>query len=205
MSQYFILIIDLLGVISFSISGVLTARNKQMDVFGIYIIAFVTATGGGTLRDMLIGNHPVSWMNNLTYVYLISASVFFALVFHKKLNYLRSSLFLFDTIGIGLYTMIGIQKGIEAGLHPIICIFMGTMTSTFGGVIRDVLSNEIPVIFRREIYATACIVGGILYFLLQFISFSQQTAFIVSGFTIIVIRLAAVKYKLALPSLYQTN
>lgn len=203
MSEYFILAIDLLGVISFSISGVLTARSKRMDVFGIYIVAFVTATGGGTLRDVLIGIHPVSWMNNLTYVYLISASVIFALLFHKKLNYLRTSLFLFDTIGIGLYTMIGVQKALQAELHPIICIFMGTMTATFGGVIRDILCNEIPVIFRKEIYATACFSGGVLFFALTYFEIEPRIALVLSGLLVISIRLAAVKFKLALPSLYK--
>ena len=201
----FFFIIDILGVISFAISGVLTARSKKMDVFGIFIIAFVTATGGGTLRDILIGVTPVSWMKDLTYVYLIIASVVFSLLFHKRLTILRTSLFLFDTIGIGLYTMIGVEKGISAGLSPLICIFIGTITACFGGVIRDILCNEIPVIFRKEIYATACILGGIVYFFLMQFPLNSEIVFVIAGIVVIGVRLLAVKFKFSLPSLYTTE
>ena len=146
----FFQVVDILGTIAFAISGVLIAMHKKMDLFGVLIIAFVTAVGGGTLRDMLIGQTPVSWMTNMTYVYVIFGATVFAIVLKNKINYLRTSLFLFDTIGIGLYTVVGIEKGIMVGLHPIICIALGTMTASFGGVIRDILCNEIPVIFRKE-------------------------------------------------------
>ena len=158
------LLIDILGTIAFSVSGALTAMKKKMDPFGIFIIAFVTAVGGGTLRDILI-DAPVTWMRDLTFVYVIATSVVLAVIFRKKLNYVRRSLFLFDTIGIALYTVIGVEKGIEANFPPIICVALGTMSACFGGVIRDILCNEIPIIFRKEIYATACILGGITYFL----------------------------------------
>ena len=115
------LIIDILGVIAFSISGVLSSMKKKMDPFGILIIAFVTSVGGGTLRDILIG-FPVAWMRNLTYVHVILATTVFAIIFRKKLIFLRRSLFLFDTVGIGLYTIIGVEKGISADFPPIICI-----------------------------------------------------------------------------------
>ena len=118
----FFQILDILGTIAFAISGVLVAFEKRMDPFGLLIIAFVTAVGGGTLRDVLIGQTPVSWMTNMTYVYVIFGSTIFALVFRKKINYLRRSLFLFDTIGIGLYTVVGVEKGLSVDLHPIICI-----------------------------------------------------------------------------------
>ena len=195
-------IIDILGTIAFTISGVLVAINKRMDLFGILIIAFVTAVGGGTLRDLLIGDTPVSWMKDMTYTYVIFGSAFFAIVFKSRINYLRTSLFLFDTIGIGLYTLVGIEKGIGANLHPIICIALGTITATFGGVIRDILSNEIPVIFRKEIYATACILGGITYFLLSNFPIQNNFVFIIAGVVVIVTRLLAVKFKIALPTFY---
>ena len=195
-------IIDILGTIAFAISGVLVAFNKRMDLFGILIIAFVTAVGGGTLRDMLIGETPVSWMKDITYTYVILASAIFAIIFRRKINYLRTSLFLFDTIGIGLYTLVGIEKGLNAELHPIICIALGTMTATFGGVIRDILCNEIPVIFRKEIYATACIVGGIAYFLLRELPIDGNIVFLISGAIVISIRLLAVKFKIGLPNIY---
>lgn len=195
--------IDILGTIAFAISGVLVAISKKMDLFGILIIAFVTAVGGGTLRDLLIGNTPVSWMKDMTFTYVIIASAIFAIVFRSKINYLRTSLFLFDTIGIGLYTVVGIEKGINAGLHPIICIALGTMTASFGGVIRDILCNEIPVIFRKEIYATACILGGIIYFLLRGLPIENNWVFIIAGVVVITTRLLAVKFKIALPTIYK--
>ena len=199
----FFQILDILGTIAFAISGVLVALNKRMDPFGVLIIAFVTAVGGGSLRDVLIGIQPVSWMTNMTYVYVIFGATVFAVVFKGKLTYLRKSLFLFDTIGIGLYTVVGIEKGIVADLHPIICIALGTMTACFGGVIRDILCNEIPVIFRKEIYATACILGGLTYFLLREFMADTNFVFIIAGAIVIAIRLIAVKFKISLPSLYK--
>ncbi len=195
--------IDILGTIAFAISGVLIAINKKMDLFGILIIAFVTAIGGGTLRDLLIGETPVSWMKDITYTYVIIASSVFAIIFKSKINYLRTSLFLFDTIGIGLYTVVGIDKGVNAELHPIICIALGTMTASFGGVIRDILCNEVPVIFRKEIYATACILGGITYFLLKELPIDNNIVFVIAGVVVIVARLLAVKFKIALPAIYE--
>ncbi|SDB45413.1 Uncharacterized membrane protein YeiH [Flavobacteriaceae bacterium MAR_2010_188] len=201
----FFQIIDVLGTISFAISGVLIALHKRMDVFGVLIIAFVTAIGGGTLRDVLVGLTPVAWMSQMIYVYVIIGSTVFAVIFRKRLNYLRTSLFLFDTIGIGLYTVVGIEKGLGIGLHPIICIALGTMTSCFGGVIRDILCNEIPVIFRKEIYATACILGGIAYFILRKFPIDNNMVFVIAGSVVITSRIIAVKYKISLPSLYASD
>lgn len=199
----FFQVIDILGTIAFAISGVSVAMNKKMDAFGLLIIAFVTSVGGGTLRDILIGQTPVSWMTNMTYVYVIFGATVFTIAFRKRINYLRISLFLFDTIGIGLYTVVGVEKGLNIGLHPIICIALGTMTACFGGVIRDILCNEIPVIFRKEIYATACIAGGISYFVLRQLPIDNNIVFIIAGAVVITIRLIAVKFKITLPSLYK--
>ena len=149
--------------------------------------------------------HPVSWMTNMTFVYVIMCSTVLAVVLRKQLTYLRTSLFLFDTIGIGLYTIVGIEVGLVAGLHPFICIALGTMTACFGGVLRDILCNEIPVIFRKEIYATACILGGLSYFLLR--HFVADTNFIsfLAAVIVISVRLVAVKFQISLPSLYKNN
>ncbi|MFN3136455.1 MAG: trimeric intracellular cation channel family protein [Allomuricauda sp.] len=198
------LTIDILGTIAFAISGVLVAMEKRLDLFGVLIIAFVTAIGGGTLRDLLIGNTPVGWMHDLTYVITIFISVVFAIIFVNKLKYLRKSLFLFDTIGIGLYTMVGVEKGLEAQLLPIMCVFLGTMTACFGGVIRDILCNEIPVIFRKEIYATACILGALSYFLIVQLPVKEEFAYIAGILIVIILRLLAVKFKISLPSIYKS-
>ncbi len=197
------LTIDILGTIAFAISGVLVAMEKRLDLFGVFIIAFVTAIGGGTLRDLLIGNTPVGWMQDLTYVITIFISVVFAIIFVNKLKYLRRSLFLFDTIGIGLYTMVGVEKGLEAELLPVMCIFLGTMTACFGGVIRDILCNEIPVIFRKEIYATACILGALSYFLIIQFPVKDEYAYIAGIFVVILLRLLAVRFKISLPNIYK--
>jgi uncharacterized membrane protein YeiH len=198
----FIQTIDILGTIAFAISGVLVAMNKQMDPFGVFIIAFVTAVGGGTLRDLLIGSTPVFWMTDMTFIYVIAGAATVAVIFRDQLKHLRRSLFLFDTIGIGLYTVIGIEKGLNVDLHPLICISLGTMSACFGGVIRDILCNEIPVIFRKEVYATACIFGGIIYFVLREFINDQNLIFIIALSVVITIRLLAVIFKISLPSIY---
>ena len=196
------MVINILGVISFAISGVLSSMKKKMDPFGIFIIAFVASVGGGTLRDILIG-FPVAWMRDLTYMYVIMGTSVFAIIFRKKLVYLRKSLFLFDTVGIGLYTVLGIEKGLSADFPPIICIAIGTMTACFGGVIRDILCNEIPLLFRtKEIYATACILGGITYFLLMQFPLSDGVIFTISGAVVIFTRSLAVYFDIRLPSVY---
>lgn len=196
------LVIDILGTIAFAVSGTLTATRKQMDLFGIFIIAFVTAVGGGTLRDLLIDAN-VTWMRDLTFVYVIIISAIVAIVFRGKLQYVRRSLFLFDTIGIALYTIVGIEKGIAASFPPLVCIALGTMSACFGGVIRDILCNEIPVIFRKNIYATACILGGVAYFVLRKFGVGENIIVIVSGSIVITVRLLAVTFNWSLPSIYK--
>ncbi len=201
----FYFLMDLLGTVAFAISGVLVAMDKRLDLFGVFIIAFVTAIGGGTLRDLLIGNTPVAWMLESTYIITIIGTVILAIIFREKIRYLRKSLFLFDTLGIGLYTMVGIEKGLNANLLPVMCIILGTITASFGGVIRDILCNEIPVIFRKEIYATACVLGGLSYFLLRKLPLDDEYVYIASILIVIGIRLVVVKYKIALPSIYKTQ
>ena len=196
------LIIDILGTIAFAVSGALTATRKKMDLFGIFIIAFVTAVGGGTLRDVLIDANVV-WMRNLTFVYVIIISAIVAIIFREKLQYVKRSLFLFDTIGIALYTIVGIEKGIAANFPPLICIALGTMSACFGGVIRDILCNEIPIIFRKNIYATACILGGVAYFVLRKFGVGENLVVIISGSIVITMRLLAVTFNWSLPSIYK--
>ncbi|TDD74049.1 trimeric intracellular cation channel family protein [Flavobacterium caseinilyticum] len=196
-------LLDIIGTMAFAMSGALTAMSKKLDPFGVFIIAFVTAVGGGTLRDIMIGRTPVGWMLDLKYVYVIIIGFVLAILFRKKFDRLRTSLFLFDTIGLGVFTLIGLEKGINIGLHPVICIALGTMTACFGGVIRDILCTEIPVIFRREIYATICILGGIVFFLLRRLNLDNDILYLTTSIVIISVRLMAVKYKWYLPTLEQ--
>lgn len=201
----FYFIIDILGTIAFAISGVLVAMDKRLDVFGVLIIAFVTAVGGGTLRDLLIGIKPVGWLNAPVHLLIIVVTVMLAIIFVKQLKYVRKSLFLFDTIGIGLYTMVGIEKGLAADLLPVMCIALGTITACFGGVIRDILCNEIPVIFRKEIYATVCILGGLVYFVLIQFPIKDTIAYSLAILTIIIMRVLAVRFKISLPNIYRNQ
>jgi uncharacterized membrane protein YeiH len=186
---------------AFAMSGALTAMNKKLDPFGVFIIAFVTSVGGGTLRDIMIGRTPVGWMLDLNYVYVIVVGYILAILFRKKFDRLRTSMFLFDTIGLGVFTLIGLEKGINVGLHPLICISLGTMTACFGGVLRDILCSEIPVVFRKEIYATLCILGGFVFFILRKLNIDNDFLYLTTSLFIILIRLLAVKYKWSLPVL----
>ncbi|MBE0423808.1 MAG: trimeric intracellular cation channel family protein [Lutibacter sp.] len=198
-------VLDILGTIAFAISGALVAINKRMDPFGVFIIAFVTAVGGGTLRDVLIGRQPVIWMNDISYIFLIGFAVIVAIIFRKKLKYLHKSLFLFDTIGLGIFTITGTEIGINANFHPIISIALGTMTACFGGVIRDILCNDVPILFRKEIYATACIFGSITFIILYNFNVDQNISYVLTSLIVIGIRLVAVKYHLSLPTFYSKN
>ena len=160
--------IDLGGTLVFAISGWLTASKMKMDPFGASVIAFITAVGGGTLRDLLIGSQPVGWMVDQNYLLMIGAGILLGYLFRQQLQKLRKTMFLFDSIGIGLFTILGIEKTLLYGLTPVIAIMMGTVSAVFGGVLRDTLANEVPLIFRSEIYATACLLGGIIFILLGY-------------------------------------
>lgn len=159
MNFNFTILLDLLGTFAFAISGIRLASGKQMDWFGAYIIGLVTAIGGGTLRDLLLDATPF-WMLEGKYFLTTGVALIATLLFKDKLFKWGSTLFLFDTIGLGLFTIVGITKSIDAGLPFWVCIIMGTITGSVGGVIRDVLLNEVPLLFRKDIYALACVAGG---------------------------------------------
>ena len=168
--------------------------NKKLDLFGVFIIAFVTALGGGTLRDIMIGKTPVGWMLDLNYVYVIIAGFFLSILFREKIDKHQKTMFLFDSIGLGVFTLVGIEQGITIGLNPIICVALGTMTACFGGVIRDILCNEIPAIFQKEIYATVCILGGTLFFILKELNINDNPLYLITSLSIIITRFMAVKF-----------
>lgn len=191
--------IEIIGTISFAISGSFAAMQRRLDPFGVLIIAFVTSIGGGTVRDLLLGDTPVAWMRDVNYCLLILVTSLLTIFFKTHIKKFKVTLFLFDSLGLGLFTMVGVQKGIVFGLSPGICVALGTITGCFGGVIRDTLLNTIPLIFRKEIYATACILGGILYFALLYFNLKADVAKIVVIAFIFTLRIIVVRYKLALP------
>ncbi len=192
-------LIEIFGTISFAISGSFAAMQKRLDPFGVLIIAFVTSIGGGTVRDLLLGDTPVAWMRDVNYCLLILVTSIVTIFFKTTIKRFKVTLFIFDSLGLGLFTLVGVQKGIVFGLSPGICVALGTITGCFGGIIRDTLLNTIPLIFRKEIYATACIFGGILYFGLLAFNLEADVAKVVVIAFIVAIRIIVVKYKLALP------
>lgn len=194
-------IFELVGTGFFAISGALAANDKaKPDWFGVTFIAFITSIGGGSLRDVLLGSYPLVWIGNVHFLYAIFAGIIIASLFYKQLIGLRKTFFLFDTIGLAAFTILGTEKALSLGVHPIICAMMGMFTAVMGGVIRDMLTNEIPIIFQKEIYATASLAGAVIYLVLDNVfDFNRSVCFIVSAACIAIIRFIAVKYKLRLP------
>lgn len=202
MPTNFLTLIDILGTFAFAVSGAFLAMQKRLDPFGVLVLAFVTAIGGGTLRDIMIGQMPVSWLQNETAAVVIFIGAITAMFFGRYLRQLTTTLFLFDALGLGLFTVIGIEMGMTRHLGAGACIALGTITACFGGVIRDVLLNNVPLLFRREIYAMACITGGILYFLLHRTAVDPLITRILCILFIFVVRVVAFRFKLSLPRFY---
>lgn len=193
--------LDILGTFAFAISGALVAAEKKLDLFGVVIIAFITAVGGGMLRDILIDAHPINWIGDFNYLYAIFVAVLITFLFKSKILPFSKTLFLFDTIGLGVFTLLGLQKALFFDLHPFVALIMGMISAVFGGVLRDVLTNRVPLIFEKEIYASACLAGGITYLILNEFLQSENLIFIISSIVIVVIRIIAVKFNLQLPKI----
>lgn len=193
--------LNIIGTFVFAISGALTASEKKMDAFGSAVIALITALGGGTLRDILIGSQPVGWLLDPNYLYTVLVALAFSYFFKKWIVKLTRTMFLFDTIGIGLFAVLGMQKTLSFGLSPAIAIMMGAVSAVFGGVLRDVLSNRVPLIFRKEIYATACLAGATLFYALSFTSLPDHVSMWIAMLVVMAIRIFAVKRGWGLPGI----
>ncbi len=202
MTTGFLYIIEVLGTFSFAVSGAFFAMEKKLDPFGVLILAFVTAIGGGTLRDMMIGNLPVGWLRNETAILVIFAAAFGTMFFGKYLKKLTTTLFLFDALGLGLFTIVGIELAIQLKFSMGVCIALGAITASFGGVIRDVLLNSVPLVFRKELYAMASVAGGLIYFLLERTEINQDLSKIICILIVFIIRIVAVRYRIMLPLFY---
>ncbi|MBS1600921.1 MAG: trimeric intracellular cation channel family protein [Bacteroidetes bacterium] len=198
----FIDIIEIIGTFSFAVSGAFAAMEKNLDPFGILIIAFATAIGGGTIRDLLIGSFPVAWLKNSNAAWAIFGGAISSLFFGRHLKLIHKLLFLFDALGLGLFTVIGLEKGLAFHLSNPVCVALGTITGCFGGVLRDVMLNNVPLIFHKEFYASASILGASGYFLLVSLNISEDVAGISAMMSIVVIRLLAVRYNWTLPKFY---
>lgn len=194
-----IFVVDIIGTFVFALSGVVAAVEKKFDFFGTIILAFVTAIGGGTLRDVLIGSTPVSWMSSDVHIWVILSTIPLAFCFLSFLQRLRKTLFLFDTLGIGLFTILGLEKSLEVGLSPVVAVMMGVVSAVFGGVIRDVLSNEVPLIFKREVYAFACLAGACCYLGLEYLTDWGLTNILLAVGVVVTIRILAILNKWSIP------
>lgn len=196
----FIDIIEYAGTFAFAISGIRLASAKKFDWFGAFVVGAATATGGGTLRDLLLGVSPF-WMYNPWYLIVTGLALIFVIIFGKRLIHLNNTFFIFDTIGLGLFTIAGIEKSLACGFPIWVSITMGMITGSVGGIIRDILINEEPLLFRKDIYALACVVGGIIYFLCRYLGVTSITTQLIAAGSVILMRLIAVKYHISLPIL----
>jgi len=197
-------LIDLSGIAAFAVSGAVAAMRKRLDLFGIFIIAFVTAMGGGTLRDLLIGEAPPVWMFDMWYGLTVGVSTLIVMLFTRQIENFRKTLLFFDSLGLGFFTIVGIEVGLSLNLHPVICVTLGTVTACFGGVIRDISLRTIPVIFQKEVYASACIAGGIFYFAFVYFGADDTWVKVVSISAVFLMRMLAVIFDLRLPNPYRS-
>lgn len=204
MSINIITLIDLIGTFAFAISGIRLASGKQIDWFGAYIIGLVTAIGGGTTRDLLLDVTPF-WILDAKYFITTGVALLVSIVFKARIFKWGSTLFLFDAIGLGLFTVVGISKAMDAGLPYWVCIVMGMITGSLGGVIRDVLLNQVPLLFRKDIYALTCVAGGLVYFLLNYLNWMTNLKELIAAIIVIVLRLIAVRFHVHLPLLQPIN
>lgn len=200
MEGLFSTLISLIGTFAFAISGIRLASGKKIDWFGAYLIGLVTAIGGGTVRDLLLDVTPF-WMLDSKYFLTTGVALLATLLFKEKLFKWGNTLFLFDAIGLGLFTIVGISKSIEAGLPFWVCIVMGTITGAIGGVIRDILLNEVPLLLRKDIYALASVAGGIVYFMCIHFNLSTSLTELIAALMVIAIRVFALKFHIHLPVL----
>jgi uncharacterized membrane protein YeiH len=193
-------IFELLGTFFFAISGALAIQDDHDDLFGAGFTGFVTAIGGGTLRDIMLNSYPLVWIGDVNFLYAIFSGVLIAYLFFGNLIRLRRTFVFFDTVGISFFTILGVEKALSLGFRPEIAAIMGMFSAVMGGVIRDVLTNETPVLFKKEIYATACLLGAVVYLLLYRFDVDRNINLLVSSTLIFVVRIVALKWKLSLPS-----
>ena len=191
--------LDLLGTAAFAMSGALAGIRRDMDLFGVLMLGMVTATGGGTLRDLFLGDTPPFIFKDETYLYL---SIFVSLamfLFHRRMTFLQHPLLFFDAVGLGTFVVIGTGKGLDFHMGFIGSVMMGVMTATAGGMVRDILSNQVPLVLQKEVYASACLTGGALFYLLEQGAVSRNISLPIAAMTVILVRLLAIRYDWSLP------
>lgn len=196
----FVDVIEFFGTCAFAISGIRMASAKSVDWFGAFVVGYVTATGGGTLRDVLLGVTPF-WMLSSVYVWCTVIALIAVIIFRTKLVRLTNTFLWFDSIGLGLFVVVGTEKTLSLGYPMWVVVIMATITGVVGGMIRDILINEIPAIFRQEWYALACIFGVFVYYFLSYLGLDEVVVQISTAAFVFVLRLIATHYRLKLPTL----
>ncbi len=196
----FVQVLEFIGTFAFAISGIRLASAKRFDWFGAYVVGVATAIGGGTIRDLMLGKTPF-WMTDPIFLICSALALLWVIVFGKMVIRQQSTFFIFDSIGLALFTVVGMEKTLSLGFPLWVAIIMGTITGAAGGVIRDVFINEVPLIFRKEIYALACVVGGLFYGLCEWLNIDLIVTELISGTSVLVVRILAAKYHLSLPVL----
>ena len=191
--------LDLIGTAAFAASGAWVAVRSRMDLFGVLVLGLVTAVGGGTLRDLLVGDLPPFSLQDETYLYISIAAALTVFVCRSRFEIMEGQLLILDAVGLGTFVVIGTTKALDFQLGFLGAALMGVMTGTAGGVLRDILANQVPLILRKEIYASACLVGSVLLVTLEHFGTSRPTAALLSAATVILLRLLAIKYKWSLP------
>ncbi|NJN25551.1 MAG: trimeric intracellular cation channel family protein [Cyclobacteriaceae bacterium] len=196
--QYFF---EIAGTYFFAMSGVVATEDKEQNWFGAAFTGFITAIGGGTLRDIILGNYPIFWVRDVNFIYAIILGVFTTFFFYQFIAKLKRTFLFLDMAGIGFFTIIGVEKALTADVSATIAAIMGMFTAVMGGVIRDTLTNTMPIIFRKEVYATACLAGAILYLVLNYFDVTRNLNLLISSGFIVIIRFLSIRFELALPTI----
>lgn len=194
------LILDYIGTFAFAISGIRLASGENIDLFGAYVVGLLTAVGGGTIRDLLLGLTPF-WLVTSSYVLITLVALLIVIVFRKNLVRMSNQIFLYDAIGLGFFTIVGMEKAMMLGYPFWVALIMGVITGSFGGLLRDISLNQVPLILRKDIYAMASVAGGLVYGILAFIGVQHVLVQVIGVSVVIATRILSVKYHLSLPVL----
>lgn len=193
--------IDLFGTAIFAVSGVLLAGRLKMDPFGVIVLGSVTAIGGGTIRDMALGATPVFWITDTTYLWVIFITCLLTMILVRRPKRLAWWVLpVSDAIGLAVFVGIGVEKALAYNASGMVAVIMGVITGCGGGIIRDVLAREVPMVLRSEVYATACIIGGIFHTMAVSMGYDHSTALLAGVISTLVIRLGAIRWHLSLPT-----
>ncbi|HBC3578779.1 TPA: TRIC cation channel family protein, partial [Vibrio parahaemolyticus] len=192
---------DLFGTAIFAVSGVLLAGRLKMDPFGVIVLGSVTAIGGGTIRDMALGATPVFWITDTTYLWVIFITCLLTMILVRRPKRLAWWVLpVCDAIGLAVFVGIGVEKALAYNASGMVAVIMGVITGCGGGIIRDVLAREVPMVLRSEVYATACIIGGIFHTMAVSMGYDHSTALLAGVISTLVIRLGAIRWHLSLPT-----